>query len=249
MLRVGEGVSEFMVMQKDKGARSAVDRGVGTRKEEGEEGLGSGMSGAGGKTKSGRRRHASKEHEGLGRGAEQSHANGHSGHANHCQLAYGTPPPLEKDMRRSVFVDGTNGAYRALLHPRASIFSTSLIVPAEEEEEERKPGLYPLIAHLTDGVLLVVLIGYITFWEWCVVMAVLKEVKRTVGKHRKAQEVVLKHFMGVIGYKWWAKGREPLTLTPQGPSLALAVRFNTLTTCRTPQHTCAVSPCPRTTTA
>lgn len=210
-------MSEFVVVQKDEGGKSGVDRGVGGRREE--EDPGRRMSTAGEKTKSGRRRRGSKERDGAGSGAEMPYSNGHGGYANghdgrasRRQSAYGAPPPPEKDARKSVFVDGTNGAHRASLHPRASIFSTSSIVPAEEEEE-REPGPYPLVAHLADGALLGALIGYLTFREWCAVMAVSKEVAHAVGENREAREVVLERFMGVVGYRRWARGREPLTLT------------------------------------
>lgn len=128
-----------------------------------------------------------------------------SGQSSRRQSMYDQVPPLPEK-------DGAKRASSKLRKPmpdgdaaRASMFEP-------EFTEESEPGPYPLLAHLGEPMLLAGILRYLTFGEWSALFIVSKDVRKLVGGKRPLREEVLERFLGVVGYRRWMKGREPLTL-------------------------------------
>ncbi|KAL6300309.1 hypothetical protein BKA93DRAFT_802204 [Sparassis latifolia] len=82
--------------------------------------------------------------------------------------------------------------------------------------EVKEPTYYPLARHLTDPTLLSALLPYLSFYEWCVVARVSKEVRTAVEDRRELTELVLERYLKTVGYtRWWWDGPDPLFLTIQ----------------------------------
>lgn len=83
----------------------------------------------------------------------------------------------------------------------------------EEELARKPPSFYPIVSHLADASLLLHLLEYLTFSDWCALYAANKEV-RAVFESRVLREYVLEQFLGTVGYKRWSfEWAEPLALS------------------------------------
>jgi hypothetical protein len=98
--------------------------------------------------------------------------------------------------------------------------------PAEISEislrEDRPAEPFPLILFLSNPALLSVLLGYLTYWDWCIMFSVSKKVREMFGGMREHQsggnellkEEVLERFLRTVGYaRWIWKDDEPLALS------------------------------------
>jgi hypothetical protein len=87
---------------------------------------------------------------------------------------------------------------------------SELIRPHSEAPSE--PSFYPLLAHLSDPVLLENLLAYFSYYEWLTLSATSKETRRVL--YEDGREQVLSRYLHTVGYsKWIWKDPEPLMLT------------------------------------
>lgn len=87
--------------------------------------------------------------------------------------------------------------------------------PARQPTPEPvEPTYYPLIRHVEEPALLTGLLSYLTYYEWCVVSSVSKEIRTMVYGRRELESVVLERYLRTVGYAPWVwQQPEPLVLT------------------------------------
>lgn len=86
----------------------------------------------------------------------------------------------------------------------------------EEVEEPRDP--ITLVQFLSDPTLLSTLLAFLSFYDWCVLVAVSKEIRILLVRTKELREVVLERYLGTVGYSRW------MWDTPEPLSLSLQVR-------------------------
>jgi hypothetical protein len=85
-----------------------------------------------------------------------------------------------------------------------------------EEEEPEPSNPFPLATFLTDTTFLSSLLSYLTFYEWCILSSVSKDIRTMLGDNGNLREEVLERYLRTVGYARWSWGElEPLTLTLQ----------------------------------
>ncbi|EKM53278.1 uncharacterized protein PHACADRAFT_259513 [Phanerochaete carnosa HHB-10118-sp] len=94
--------------------------------------------------------------------------------------------------------------------PRTPVEDQTTTRPHSEAPEDLAP--YPLVAHLSDPVLLENLLTYLSYYEWLRLATVSKEIRHTL--YEDGREQVLARYLQTVGYsKWTWNDPEPLILT------------------------------------
>ncbi|KAK7052252.1 hypothetical protein R3P38DRAFT_2685050 [Favolaschia claudopus] len=88
------------------------------------------------------------------------------------------------------------------------------VVRGIEVRETRIPAPFPLVDFVTNPPLLSALLAYLSFYDWCLLSAVTKDLRmRLVGTH-ELREVALERYLKTVGYARWAwSDEDPLELT------------------------------------
>ncbi|KAF7377616.1 hypothetical protein MSAN_00184400 [Mycena sanguinolenta] len=88
------------------------------------------------------------------------------------------------------------------------------VVRGIEVRETRIPGPFPLAACVTNAPLLSALLAYLSFYEWCVLSAVTKDIRMRLVGTPDLREAALERYLRTVGYARWAWGDEdPLELS------------------------------------
>ena len=115
-----------------------------------------------------------------------------------------SPPPM---------VDGEED--NASLAPTAAPTATE-----EDEEDEPEPEpilpLYTINDLLSDPQVLSSLLTYLSFYDWCVLSGLSKEIRILLVRSPALREVILERFLKTVGYSRWTwDGPDPLSLSLQ----------------------------------
>ena len=108
------------------------------------------------------------------------------------------------------------------LAPPMSDNSDAIAVPsaAEEEPEEPEPEpilpLYTIIDFLSDPQLLSSLLTFFSFYDWCLLSSLSKEIRMLLVQSPALRETVLERFLKTVGYSRWVwEDPDPLLLSLQ----------------------------------
>ncbi|CAK5274200.1 unnamed protein product [Mycena citricolor] len=83
-----------------------------------------------------------------------------------------------------------------------------------EVRETRIPGPFPLALFVADPQLLTALLPYLSFYEWCILSAVSKEIRITFVGTKDLREAALERYLRTVGYaRWTWADPDPLELT------------------------------------
>jgi hypothetical protein len=84
----------------------------------------------------------------------------------------------------------------------------------EDVEEPRDP--ITLVQFLSDPTLLSTLLAFLSFYDWCMLMAVSKEIRILLVRTKELREVILEKYLRTVGYsRWMWDDPEPLSLSLQ----------------------------------
>ena len=84
----------------------------------------------------------------------------------------------------------------------------------EDVEEPRDP--ITLAQFLSDPTLLSTLLAFLSFYDWCMLLAVSKEIRILLVRTKELREVVLEKYLRTVGYsRWMWDDPEPLSLSLQ----------------------------------
>ncbi|KAJ7233871.1 hypothetical protein B0H12DRAFT_1143444 [Mycena haematopus] len=107
--------------------------------------------------------------------------------------------------------------YRSARTRRRGDFLEKMPPPAVrgiEVRETRIPGPFPFVACVTNAPLLSALLVYLSFYEWCVLSAVTKEIRMRLVGTQELREAALERYLRTVGYARWSWGDEdPLELS------------------------------------
>lgn len=121
-------------------------------------------------------------------------------------IANGTPPtPISPEEYRYARAQRRGEGLERTPPP----FMASLPV-----REDRPPGPFPLAVFVADPPLLSTLLVYLSFFDWCVLSSVTKEIRKSLVQSDQLREVVLERYLKTVGYARWAWNEpEPLSLS------------------------------------
>jgi len=94
----------------------------------------------------------------------------------------------------------------------------------------RKTGQFSsqFVEFMCDGRLLGELLSYLSFYEWCMLASVSKDIRTKLVETTVLKEVVLERFLRTVGYvKWCWDGPDPLPLSLQVMLLLFIFRYDT----------------------
>ncbi|KAF8876941.1 hypothetical protein BD779DRAFT_126923 [Infundibulicybe gibba] len=78
---------------------------------------------------------------------------------------------------------------------------------------DRPPEPFPLILFVSDPRLLSSLLSYFSFYDWCILFSVSKQIRTALTETLELREVVLERYLRTVGYSRWAwNGVDPLPL-------------------------------------
>ncbi|KAJ7868830.1 hypothetical protein B0H13DRAFT_2558192 [Mycena leptocephala] len=87
-------------------------------------------------------------------------------------------------------------------------------VKGVEVRETRIPGPFPLAVCVTSPPLLSALLAYLSFYDWCILSAVTKEIRMRLVGTAELREVALERYLRTVGYSRWAwEDVDPLELS------------------------------------
>lgn len=76
------------------------------------------------------------------------------------------------------------------------------------------PTYYPILEHVNEPVLLANILCYLSYFEWCTLAVVSKEIRTVMYTRRELTELILERYLRTVGYDRWSwKHRDPLLLT------------------------------------
>ncbi|KAJ6551379.1 hypothetical protein B0H19DRAFT_1157416 [Mycena capillaripes] len=83
-----------------------------------------------------------------------------------------------------------------------------------EVRETRIPGPFPLAEYVANPPLLSALLVYLSFYDWCILSAVTKEMRMCLVGTPELREAALERYLRTVGYSRWAwEDADPLELT------------------------------------
>ncbi|KAJ6611183.1 hypothetical protein B0H10DRAFT_2057288 [Mycena sp. CBHHK59/15] len=83
-----------------------------------------------------------------------------------------------------------------------------------EVRETRMPGPFPLAAFVTNPQLLSALLVYLSFYDWCILSAVTKDIRMRLVQTAELREEALERYLRTVGYSRWAwSDADPLELS------------------------------------
>ena len=107
--------------------------------------------------------------------------------------------------------------------------------------EEEEPSFYPLELHLLHPQLLRTLLQYMTFYDWCILQAVNKNLRSQLSHVKELKEEVLERYLSTIGYtRWLWEEDEPLKISLRVKSSCLSSVVVLTSVCRISANICVV---------
>jgi hypothetical protein len=107
--------------------------------------------------------------------------------------------------------------------------------PSQPEDENVDGGhldttIFPLAKFASNPQLLANLLSYFSFWDWCILSSVTREIRILLVQKKELREEVLERYLRTVGYsRWaWSEEREPLSLSLQVCFVAVFFHFLTL---------------------
>lgn len=86
----------------------------------------------------------------------------------------------------------------------------------EAEEQPEEPKYFPFVDFVSNPQLLANILSFMTFYDWCILSSVSREIRIMLVQSALLREEVLERFLKTVGYSRWAwQGREPLSLSLQ----------------------------------
>jgi len=76
-----------------------------------------------------------------------------------------------------------------------------------------EPATMPML--LLDPQILACLLQYLSFFEWCILLSLSKEIRSSLVRNSALRETALERFLKTIGYSRWTWEDEPLSLSLQ----------------------------------
>ena len=99
--------------------------------------------------------------------------------------------------------------------------------------EEPEPYFYPLELHLLHPQLLRALLQYLSFYDWCILQGVNKNLRSQLNHVDELKEEVLERYLSTIGYARWAwEEDEPLVISLRVKSIWLSPEVVLTSICR-----------------
>lgn len=92
------------------------------------------------------------------------------------------------------------------------------IAPDEPEpvEEQVDTTSFPLARFVSNPQLLGNLLSYFSFYDWCILSSVTREVRIILVQSKELREEVLERYLKTVGYARWAwDDKEPISLSLQ----------------------------------
>ena len=132
----------------------------------------------------------------------------------------------------STVVDGADVAFLSRAQQRDS-GSPKIISSATNRQADRKERSAPflldpmfvkrdppepatMIRLLFDGQVLVCLLEFLSFYEWCTMLSLSKEIRSTIVRTPALREAALERFLKTVGYSRWVwDDQDPLSLSLQ----------------------------------
>lgn len=114
----------------------------------------------------------------------------------------------------------------ATITPAEALPDTSNTRTARPRSREGRDGAPPiasaadqqdrLTAYLGDPHLLSMLLGFLSFYDWCIVLALSREIRSMLVQNAQLREAVLERFLKTVGYtRWIWDDPDPLSLSLQ----------------------------------
>lgn len=113
--------------------------------------------------------------------------------------------------------------------PRITVAIAKAIAAAAVREKHRanKHGPFTLTDFISDPELLMMLLEYLTFYDWCVLASVSREIRIVMVQKREIREEILERFLKTVGYQRWSwEDSEPLSLSLQVSSFVIDFLLN-----------------------
>jgi hypothetical protein len=86
----------------------------------------------------------------------------------------------------------------------------------EGEDVEEPYDPITLVQFLSDPTLLSTLLAFLSFYDWCMLLAVSKEIRILLVRTKELREVILEKYLRTVGYsRWMWDDPEPLSLSLQ----------------------------------
>ncbi|KAJ2912819.1 hypothetical protein MD484_g7591, partial [Candolleomyces efflorescens] len=87
----------------------------------------------------------------------------------------------------------------------------------EEDNVDIDTTIFPLAKFISNPQLLANLLSYFSFWDWCTLSSVTREVRILLVQKKELRDEVLERYLRTVGYsRWaWSEEREPLSLSLQ----------------------------------
>lgn len=132
----------------------------------------------------------------------------------------------------STVVDGADVAFSSRTQQRDSgsprIISSATTRPADRKERSAPFLLDPMfvkrdppepatmIRLLLDGQVLACLLEFLSFYEWCTMLSLSKDIRSTIVRTPALREAALERFLKTVGYSRWVwDDQDPLSLSLQ----------------------------------
>ncbi|KAF9531441.1 hypothetical protein CPB83DRAFT_891808 [Crepidotus variabilis] len=89
-------------------------------------------------------------------------------------------------------------------------------VPVEPQTEVAPRDPIPMVQLLVEAPIFSCLLDFLSFYEWCLMLALSKEIRLAIVRSPGLREAALERFLKTVGYsKWTWEDKEPLSLSLQ----------------------------------
>lgn len=120
------------------------------------------------------------------------------------------------------------GGAKSDASPPATV--VDMIVQQQQQQGEDVEEPYDpitLVQFLSDPTLLSTLLAFLSFYDWCMLMAVSKEIRILLVQTKELKEVVLERYLRTVGYsRWMWDDPEPLSLSLQVGDIPEKITFS-----------------------
>lgn len=97
-------------------------------------------------------------------------------------------------------------------NPDLAILSPPIVPPTQDGPDHLTP-------FLSDPKLLSILLAFFSFYDWCLILSLSREIRFMVVQNPHLRETVLERFLSTVGYKRWVgddpDDNDPLSLSLQ----------------------------------
>jgi hypothetical protein len=117
--------------------------------------------------------------------------------------------PQQEDMPESKPTSNGHRQTKKSKKEKPSIFLLDPTLKKDPPEPATMPRL------LLDPQILACLLQYLSFFEWCILLSLSKEIRSALVRNSALRETALERFLKTIGYSRWSWDDEPLSLSLQ----------------------------------